>query len=66
MRLGNILDKVTPEYAVWKAQKIEDKVMLPARMRVPVTDPLPKKPSKLEIARAEFEMERVKMEQENK
>ena len=38
MRLGNILDKVTPEYAVWRAQEIEDKVMLLARMRVLVTD----------------------------
>ena len=66
MRLGNILDKVTPEYVVWRAQKIEDKVMLPARMRIPVTDPPPKKPSELEIAQAEFEVERLKMEQESK
>ena len=62
MRLGNILDKVTLEYAVWRAQKIEDKVMLSARIRVPVTDPPPKKPSELEIAQAEFEVKRLKME----
>ena len=66
MRLDNILDKVSSEYAVWRAQKIEDKVMLPARMRVPVTDPPPRKLSELEIARAEFKVERLKMEQENK
>ena len=33
MRLGNILEKVTPEYAICRNQKIEDMVLPLSRIR---------------------------------
>ena len=40
--------------------------MLPARMRVPVTDPPLRKPLELEIARAEFEVENKRLREKSK
>ena len=66
MRLGNILEKVTPEYVVWRSKKIEDIVLLPSRMKVPTLDPPPRQPYETEIVRSKFAIERLEIEQKYK
>ena len=63
MRLGQIVGGCTPEYTVWRRQKIEDAVPLPVRMQVSIPDLAPIQPSKVEIVRSEFAFERLEMEQ---
>ena len=66
MRLGKLIEGCTLEYTVWRGQKIEDTVSLPARMRISVPDPIPKQLSKVDIVRSEFASERLKMERKYK
>ena len=61
--MGQIVGGSTLEYTVWKGQKIEDAVPLPVKMQVPVPDPAPMQPSKVEIIRSKFAFERLEMEQ---
>ena len=63
MRLGQIVEGCTSKYTIWRGQKIEDIVPLPARMRVLVLDLAPIQPSEVEIVRLEFTSERLEMEQ---
>ena len=62
-RLSQLVGGCTPEYIVWRRQKVEDTVPLPNRMQVPVPNPVPVQPSEIEIVRAEFASERLEMEQ---
>ena len=52
-RLGQLIGGCTPEYTVWRRQKIEDTVLPLARMRVFVSDPIPKQLSEVNIVRSE-------------
>ena len=65
-RLGQLIGGYTPEYTVWRGQKIEDTVLPPTRMRIFVLDPIPKQLSKVDIVRSEFASERLKMERKYK
>ena len=61
MSIGNLSCKVTPEYMVWRANKVED-VVIPFGMEdVQFEEELPKMPSELEIAKQIFEEEKKKM-----
>ena len=62
-RLSQLVGGCTPEYIVWRRQKVEDAVPLPNRIQVPIPDPVPVQPSEIEIVRAEFASERLEMEQ---
>ena len=61
-RLGQLIEGCTPEYTVWRRQKIEDTIFFPARMRVSVSDPIPKQLLEVDIVRSEFALERLEME----
>ena len=63
MRLGQIVRGCTPEYTVWRRQKIEDVVSLSDRMQVSVSDPVPVQPLEIKIIRLEFAFERSEMDQ---
>ena len=63
MRLGQLVGGCTPEYTVWRRQKIEDAIPLPDRMQVLIPYPVPVQPSEIEIIRAEFASEKLEMEQ---
>ena len=63
MRLGQIVGGCTPEYTIWRRQKIEDAVPFLDRIQVPISDPVPVQPLEIEIIRSEFTFERSKMEQ---
>ena len=66
IRLGQLIGGYTPEYTVWRGQKIEDTVLPPVRMRISVPNPIPKQLSEMDIARSEFASERLEMEQKYK
>ena len=53
-RLGQLIGGYTLEYTVLRGQKIEDMVLPPARMRVFVSDPIPKQLVKVNIVQSEF------------
>ena len=63
IRLGQLVEGCTPEYTVWRRQKIEDAVPLPNKMQVPILDPIPVQPLEIEIIQAEFASERLEMKQ---
>ena len=63
MRLSQIVRGCTLEYTIWRRQKIEDTVSFPNRMQIPISDPDPEQPSKIEIIKLEFASERLEMEQ---
>ena len=63
IKMGQLVGGCTPEYTVWKGQKIEDIVLPPARMRVSIPDHIPKQPSEVDIVWLEFTSERLEMEQ---
>ena len=65
-RLGQLIKRCTPEYTIWRRQKIEHTVLPPTRMRVSVPDPIPKQPSEVDIVRSEFALERMEMERKYK
>ena len=50
MRLGQIVRGCTPEYTVWRRQKIEDVVPLSDRMQVSVSNPVPVQPSEIKLS----------------
>ena len=62
MRLCQLVGGCTPEYTVWRRQKVEDAILCPDRMQVPISDPVPVQPSEIEIIRVEFASEKSKME----
>ena len=62
MRLGQIVGGCTPEYTIWRRQKIKDIVPLLDRMQVSVSDSVLVQLSKIEIIRLEFAFERSKIE----
>ena len=62
MRLGQLIERCTLEYTVWRGQKIEDMVLLLDKMRVSVPNPIPKQLSEVDIVRSEFAFERLEME----
>ena len=62
MRLGQIIERCTLEYTVWRRQKIEDVVPLPVRMQVSIPDLAPIQPSEVEIIISELASERLEME----
>ena len=66
MRLGQLIGGCTPEYTVWKRQKIEDMVLPPAKIRVSISDPIPEQPSEVDIVISEFASEKLEMEQKYK
>ena len=66
MRLGRLIGGCTPEYTVWRGQKIEDTVLPLIRVRVSVSDPIPKQLSKEDIVRSEFASKRLEMERKYK
>ena len=39
-RLSQLVEGCTPEYTIWRKQKIEDAVSLSDRMQVPIPDPV--------------------------
>ena len=53
-RLSQLVGGCTPEYTVWRRQKIKDIVSLLDRMQVPIPYPIPVQPSEIKIIRAEF------------
>ena len=53
-RLGQLIEGCTSEYTIWRRQKIEDMVHPPARMRVSVSDFIPKQLSEVDIVRSEW------------
>ena len=61
MRLGQIVRGCTPEYTVWRGQKIEDSVPPLGRMRVSIPDPVLIQPSEVKIVRLEFVSERLEI-----
>ena len=61
--MGQIVGGCTPEYIVWKRQKIEDTVPLPVKMQVSIPDPAPIQPSEVKIVRSEVASEKLEMEQ---
>ena len=63
MRLDQLVGGCTPEYTVWRRQKVEDALLCPDKMQVPIPDPFPVQPSEIEIIRVEFTSERLEMEQ---
>ena len=65
-RLGQLIKGCTPEYTVWRGQKIEDTIFPQARMRIFVSDPIPKQLSEVDIVRSEFASERLEMERKYK
>ena len=65
-RLGQLIRGCTPEYTVWRGQKIEDMVLPPTRMRVFILDPIPKQLSEVDIVRLKFSLERLEMERKYK
>ena len=65
-RLGQLIGGCTPEYTVWRRQKIKDMVLPPAKMRVSVPDPIPEQPSEVDIVRSEFASKRFEMERKYK
>ena len=61
MSTGNLSCKATPEYMVWRANKVED-VVIPFGMEdVQSEEELPEMPSELEIAKQMFEEKKKKM-----
>ena len=66
MSTGNLSCKVTPEYMVWRAKKVED-VIIPLGMEdVQFEEELLEMPSELEIAKQMFEEEKKKMRIESR
>ena len=61
-RLGQLIGGCTLEYTVWRRQKIEDTVLPPTRMKVSISDPIPKQLSEIDIVRSEFASKRLEME----
>ena len=61
-RLSQLVGGYTPEYIIWRRQKIEDTVSLLDRMQVPIPDPVHVQLSEIEIIIAEFASKRSKME----
>ena len=61
MSIGNLSCKVTSEYMVWRANKVED-VVIPFEMEdVQSEEELPETQSELKIAKQMFEEEKKKM-----
>ena len=65
-RLGQLIRGCVLEYTVWRGQKIEDTILLLARMRVFVRDYIPKQLSEVDIVRSEFASKRLEMERKYK
>ena len=65
-RLGQLIGGCTLKYTIWRRQKIKDTVFFPARMKVSVTDPIPKQLSEVDIVRSEFALERLEKERKYK
>ena len=65
-RLGQLIEGCTSEYTVWRRQKIEDVILPPTRMRISISDPIPKQLSEVSIVRSEFILEGLEMEQKYK
>ena len=63
MRLGQIVERCTLKYTVWRRQKIEDAIPLPVKMQVSVSNLAPIQPSEVEIVRSEFASKRLEIEQ---
>ena len=66
MSTENLSCKVTPEYIVWRAKKVEA-VVIPIGMKdIHFEEELPEMPSELEIAKQMFEEEKKKMRIESR
>ena len=66
MSTGNLNCKATPEYMVWRANKVEN-VVIPFGMEdVQSEEELSEMPSELEIAKQMFEKEKKKMRVESR
>ena len=63
IRLSQLVGGCTPEYTIWRRQKIKDAISFPDKMQVPISDPILVQPSEIEIIRSEFASKRSKMEQ---
>ena len=61
--MSQLVGGCTPEYIIWRRQKINAIVPLQDRMQVPISDPVPVQPSEIEIVRAKFASERLEIEQ---
>ena len=66
MSTGNLNCKVTPEYMVWRAKKVEDMVIPPGMEDVQFREESPEMLSEFEIAKQMFEEEKKKMRIESR
>ena len=66
MSTGNLSCKVTLEYMVWRAKKVEDMVISPRMENVQFREESPKIPSEFEFAKQMFEKEKKKMRIESR
>ena len=61
--MGQLIEGCTLGYIVWKRQKTEDAIPLPAKMLVSIPDLAPIQPLEIKIVRSKFASEKLEMEQ---